>query len=132
VRQLSIALLLGAVLVHSGSRAFAYLFSFPRAGMEHMLYGLGFVILAGCLCFVFLAMIPSIWRNLGLLACAIWVCEGAQMTVCRALIIDPKSVPRGMNMCDFVSGQPFTAAVLTLYALAIVAVVFWSWAWRET
>jgi len=58
------------------------------------------------------------WRNLAIAACAIGALEGAQMAACR-MAIGSRSIPTGVNLCDYSTGLPVGAVMTSLYLLII-------------
>jgi len=121
VRPLAIVLLLGVFIAFDGANWLADGSRFTPAAMYYMLQGAWGALLAGCLFVAILAQKASLWRNLGLLAMGIGMLEGTQATVCRLAVKDIGAVPRGTNLCDFVTGWPLGAAMTTIYMMALIA-----------
>ena len=63
------------------------------------------------------------WRLIALYALGIGICEGLQMVVCRVLIFDISSMPKGVNTCDYLTGLHVTTSINTLYLLILALIV---------
>ena len=80
------------------------------------------------LCLVIRWLIHNYHRD-GVWACAsigCWVgaSEGLQNGTCRLLVTDPRAVPDGMTVCDYVTGLPMQATSVTLYLLLFLWSVY--------
>lgn len=118
MKWIACLLLLGVTIRHNAANWLAES-SFTPAAWFYMLGGLWEATLCAVLLWVLLAAKDSVYRNLALAAMAIGILEGLQVTGCRLLVADISKVPRGTSLCDWVSGLPIGAAMVSTYVLII-------------
>lgn len=61
----------------------------------------------------------SVWRYIAGAAMVVGALEGAQIAVCRVAITDISTVPKNVNLCDYLIGLPLGATLAALYLIAI-------------
>lgn len=119
MRALAFVLVVGVFARHGLANAIAEHSTLSPAAWFYVLGGAWEVALCACLAWAIIGYRASLWRSLGLAACAIGAIEGAQMSACRLAITDIRAVPAGANLCDFATGLPVGAVLFTLYLLGI-------------
>ena len=138
-------ILVAVLLAHASGRWLGPLIGYSSVGTEFMGRGILLAVLSVSLGLLIFALSSPKWyerlaiqfstsrprpygllgRDLTLATLAISAIEGAQMTVCRAMIADVSKVPWGMNMCDFVADGPVGGPILWLEGLGLVFVLCW-------
>lgn len=118
MKWIACLLLLGVTLRHNGANWLAES-SFTPAAWFYMLGGLWEVALCAVLMWVLLAAKFSIYRDLALFAMVIGILEGLQVTGCRLLVADISKVPRGASLCDWTTGLPIGATMVSAYVLIL-------------
>ncbi len=119
MRFLAFVLLIGVALRHMGASWLAPVFGMPVAGMFYVLGGLWEVVLCAVVLLLLHQQPKSVWRNLAFSAAYIGVIEGSMIAGCRVMISDMSLVPKGMNLCDFVTGLPVAATLGAMYVLIL-------------
>jgi hypothetical protein len=100
--------------------------------------GAWFTIMGGLwemlLCGVLLLIVQAssgIWKALAVAALWIGILEGAQISVCRAMIIDISAVPQNVNLCDYVTGWHVGAIMTGVYLFIVCMAIGKEWRKRE-
>lgn len=123
MRLVAIILIVGVFLVHDGANWLADGSRFTPAAVFYMLHGAWGAVLSAALLLVLVAATASVWRDLAIAALVISIIEGLQIPACRLAVSDIKAVPRGMSLCDHVTGLPVHAVLLTLEMLALCWII---------
>lgn len=123
MKVVAAVLLLGVFIANDTANWIAQATGYSPAAVFYMLQGAWVVILSGCILVFMLAAKPSFWRSLGIAAVGISMAEGAMIPACRLAVTDISAVPRGTNMCDFVTGLPVSATTLTLELMILAWIV---------
>lgn len=116
MRWLAIVLLLGVFIRHDTS--------FLASNLTSLTPGAWFTVMGGLwevvLCLALLLWVRSV--PLAAAALLVGILEGAQISVCRAMIIDISAVPPKADLCDYVTGWP----IGFLMTFAEIGVVGWA------
>ena len=118
MRWIAVALLLGVFIRHFTALGLAGVLGFPSRAWFYMLGGAGEILL----CAIVLLSVRGFkepWRFLAVSAAWIWIVESAQLPICRAMITDMAQVPLDQNLCDYLTGLPIGATMLSLYLLIL-------------
>ncbi|MFA6168947.1 MAG: hypothetical protein WC700_20140 [Gemmatimonadaceae bacterium] len=119
MRFLALILLAGAFLRHGTANWLAEGSSMSAAAWFYVLGGAWEAVLCAVILLMVYGYHRTIWRVMAATALVIGILEGAQMSVCRLAITDIRAVPAGVNLCDYATGLPVGAVMLTLYLLFI-------------
>jgi len=122
VKWIAALLLLGVFARHSAHTWLAEGSRIAAAGWVYILGGVWEIALCAVLWAIFAPMRRTVWTRLAVSAMVIGICEGLQLSACRLAVTDLAAVPRGMNLCDHVSGMPIGAVSFSLYLI----IVCWS------
>jgi len=132
MRAVAIILVVGVFVAHDGANWLADGTRYSPAAVFYMLHGAWEAVLSAALLLVLVAVKATVWRDLALGALTISIIEGLQMPTCRLAIADMKAVPRGVSLCDFATGLPVHAVLLTLEVFALLCIIgSWVSKWRE-
>lgn len=63
---------------------------------------------------------PTTARRFAIIGCIIGALEGLQNGTCRLLVVNPRDIPPGKTVCDFVTDLPVQATAITMYLLIIL------------
>ncbi len=75
--------------------------------------------LCGLLLLIFFNQRQTAWTGVAIGACCIGILESLQISVCRMVVGDMKTVPTNVNLCDHVTGLPVGAVMVSLYLIII-------------
>ena len=134
MRPIAILLVVGVFLAHDGANWLADGTRFTPAAAFYMLHGAWEAVLSAMLLALGLWTVrASIWRDLSVAALVVSIIEALQLPACRFAIDDMKSVPRGMSLCDYATGLPVHAVLLTMEVFVVFCIIGW-WVnrWRST
>ena len=118
MKGLAAVLLIGVFFRHTAATWLGET-SYTYGAWFYILGGMWEVVLCGVLLVILLGAKASIWRNLALIAMAIGVSEGLQISVCRLAISNISLVPKWEPLCDYVTGLPIGAMFMALYIIAL-------------
>jgi len=117
VKVVAFILLLGVFIRHTGHNWLTS--GYPPAALYYMLGGIWEATLCLVLAWIAYGYRYSIWRGLITASLFIGAFEGLQASACRLAISDIKAVPRGTNLCDYATGLPVGAVMMSAYLLMI-------------
>lgn len=126
MKWLSIVLLVGVFVRHDTSYLASTLTSLTPGAWFTVMGGLWEIVLC-------VALLMFVSASLGTTALLIGILEGAQISVCRAMITDISAVPPKVNLCDYVTGWPI-GFLMTSAELGMVCWVIgknWRWGSRS-
>ena len=66
----------------------------------------------------------SLSRDIAIYACGIGVIQGAKDSLCRLMVEDPKKIPIGVDVGDFVTGLPLQATLVAIYSLMLAYILY--------
>lgn len=113
-RWLWALLLILVALRHHTSQVLALSLPISAPGIFYIQGGLWEALLCGVIAAFLWNQEPSFWKRAGLAAMAVGIIEGLQMSVCRSLVVSMADVPKGVNICDHVTGKPVAATLMWL------------------
>jgi hypothetical protein len=122
--RIAAMLLVGVFVANYTWRWIAVGTRFTEWATWYMLQGLWIALLCCILASLLYEKPKCITRNVAIGACVIGGVEGAQHALFRFLIDDPKTIPRGVDLADHVTGLPISTTLLTMYTLIISAAIF--------
>lgn len=126
MKWIATALLVGVFVAHDSANWLSQGSRFTPAAWFYMLQGAWSVALSATILLMLEAARPTIWRNLAQAAMVISIVEGAQIPVCRAILMGPPAA--GMNVCDSATGLPVGAVLTCIEIIALCwAVAAWAW-----
>ena len=117
MRAMAIVLAVGVFIAHDGANWLSSQIGIYPWAAFFMLQGVWTVVLSVCLVLFIYRAIPSFERTLALVALGISIFEGFQIPACGIFVTDFALIPRGVNVCDYVTGLPVTSVTLTLEVL---------------
>jgi len=120
MKYLAILLLVGVVVRHNTAYEVASLTGISPPGAFYVLGGLWESILCAVVLIIAWQQRQTVYRSAILGAMAIGIIEGLQMSVCRACIKNMADVPKGVNICDYLTGFPVGATVASLYLIILI------------
>jgi hypothetical protein len=119
VRVIAIILIVAVWIRHGAIYTLSGLFGVYPWEMNWYLGGAWEAVLAAVAALLLLACPPSLWRNLGMGACAIAVNESAQSVGCGLFINDIRDVPPRTDLCDHLTGLPVGRVTMTVYLMIV-------------
>jgi hypothetical protein len=66
----------------------------------------------------------SLSRDIAIYACGIGAIQGAKDSLCRLMIEDPKKIPVGVDVGDFLTGLPLQATLVAVYSLMLTYILY--------
>jgi hypothetical protein len=123
VKFIAVALLLGVFLRHFSIWGGLWTESFSPQAIFYMLGGMWEAILCAVGFLFALPLKRGFWRNLIFVAMGIGMIEGLTTTGCRYFIADIFSVPKNIDLCDYLSGFHFQAWRLGMYLVSVCWIV---------
>lgn len=123
MRWFACALVIGMVLRYFSYHSIGAQTYLTARGWYYVMGGLWEVLLCAALALVVWEAKKSAWRWLALYALVVSICESLQASVCRIAVAEMSSVPKGVNICDYVSGIQFTTTINTLYLIVLALIV---------
>lgn len=123
MKWLSALLLLGVCVRHFTAHNIGAQTYLNARGWFYVMGGLWEAMLCGILLMLVLEAQKSPYRLIAAFALIVGMAEAMQMSVCRALVVDMKTIPIGANICDHVAGLPVTATINTLYLLILAVLI---------
>ena len=123
MKAVALVLLFGVFIAHDTANWIAEVTGYSPAAVFYMEQGTWTVILSSCLLVFVLTQKASLWRTLGLAAIGISIVEGSMIPVCRLAVSDISLVPRGTNLCDYVTGLPVSATLLTVEIMIVCWII---------
>lgn len=133
MKGVAIVLIVGVFLAHDGANWLGELSGFTPAATFYMLHGVWGATLSALLLMVLWAAHESFWRDLAMAAVTISIVEGLLIPVCRLATDDIRAVPRGTSLCDYATGLPLHAVLLSIEVL-LISVITGRWInkWQKT
>ena len=119
MKAFAVALLVGVFLRHGSANWLSDGSSLSAAAWFYILGGAWEFTLCALLLWVVMGYRWTIWRGLCTAALVIGMLEAAQVSVCRLAISDIRAVPVGVSLCDYATGMPMGAVMMSLYVLLI-------------
>ena len=116
-------LLVGVLARHFSYQAIGANTYLGARGWHYVMGGLWEILLCAALALVIWETKKSAWKWIALYALGVAMIESLQASLCRIAITNMSSVPKGANICDFVTGFPITATVNTLYLMMLALIV---------
>lgn len=116
-------LLILVALRHHTSQVLAQSLPISAPGIFYIQGGLWEALLCGVVAVFLWGQRVTIWRQMGLAAMAIGIIEGLQMSACRSLVVSMADVPKGVNICDHVTGKPVAATLMWLEIFMVCALL---------
>jgi len=65
----------------------------------------------------------SLSRDVAILACGIGAVQGFKDAICRFFITDPKLIPVGVDVGDFLTGLPLQTTLIAIYSLLLAYIL---------
>jgi hypothetical protein len=121
LRWLAIVLLVGVFVRHDTS--------YLASTFTPLTPGAWFTVMGG-LWEITLCLALLLWvRSIPLAAAALWIgiLEGAQISACRAVIADIRSVPQNVNLCDYLTGWHVGAIMTGVYLFIVCMAIGKEW-----
>ena len=119
VRWIALALLLGVFIRHYTAWWLADGTYLSPQAMFYILGGAWETILCLVVLGALFMVERSVWRYIAGVAMVVGALEGAQIAVCRVAITDISTVPKNINLCDYLIGLPLGPTLAALYLIAI-------------
>jgi len=130
MRALAIALLVGVFVAHDTANWLGENSKFSPAAWFYMLQGAWTALLSACVLGLLYVAKPSVWRSLAVAAMGISIVAGLMVPVCRLAVADINAVPRGVSLCNHVTGLPIGAAILCVEVF-VVCWIIGQWVWKN-
>lgn len=120
MRTMAVVLLVGVFMTHHTANWLADGSRFSPAAIFYMQQGMWAAILALFLLDAIWAEARSFWRSLAIAALVISIGEGLLQPVCRFAVDNINAVPKGVSLCDYVTGMPTHAVMLCVEIFAVL------------